>query len=687
MNVLPLMSPALLITYTLFPDVTPATKTERADIPWETLVDNIRKAPTYISKSACPLISMGEYGDARTDKDCLRHAANVQRVFGVELDYDGEQMPIEEAAAILQRATICSVLYTSPSYTVEKPRWRALLPLSEPALPDKRREYVGRANRVLGGIASRESFTLSQSFYLGRVRGADYVVIDTQGRYIDLAADLEPMYHVSGANDGESARDATTDAQLRECFENGAGRYEAMLKLSARWAARGMPADDIESNLLALLGAGHLNHDGIDLRTRARPMADSAVRKFGDSRGAPDTAAAIQPAAAPAQEQPPHPALSSSDPPQSTEETVVRKPMLWRELEEQQPPERIWRLSHWLSIGPTLLAGRGGTGKSLVAQTLATALVLARNYLDEVTEPLKVLAWFCEDDHDELWRRQIAICDYFSVKLSDMEGKLIIEPRLGCENTLFSPVYGTPQWTPLRDELCDQMNDYGADLLIADNTSHLYGCNENSRHEVTTFINGLCGLVNHRPVSQLILSHPAKAGDSEYSGSTAWENAVRMRWFMGSVLPDQEEPEEGAEDPNVRYIAKRKTNYSVKDYRKLVFDMGVFKPEDAPGEVSARYNYALRKEGAESAVLSAVAKFSAQNIRVVDARNSPDSLIAKMRSAKLMQDYGPKEIGDAIAALRLAGRLVEAPVGTNSNRTAKTGLKVASFFAQSGCSK
>lgn len=373
--------------------------------------------------------------------------------------------------------------------------------------------------------------------------------------------------------------------------------------------------------------------------------------------------------------------------PKPTKEVPQRKPMQWAKLEQEHPPERVWRLSHWLSAGPTLFAGRGGTGKSLLAQTLATALVIGQNYLDEVTAPIKVLAWFCEDDHDELWRRQIAICDYFGIRLSDLEGRLVIEPRLGCENTLFAPVYGTPQWTGLRDELREQMNDYGADVLIADNTSQLFGCNENDRHHVTTFINGLCGLVNERPISQLILSHPAKAGDSEFSGSTAWENAVRMRWFMGATLPDQEEPAEEQADPNVRYIAKRKTNYSVKDYRKLIFDMGVFKPENAPGEVSARYNYALRTEGAENAVLAAVAKFTAKNIRVVDARNSPDSLLARMRSSKLMQDYTPKEVVDAIAALRLNGRLIEEQVGLNSNRTAKTGLVVASQRAQSGCSK
>jgi hypothetical protein len=378
-------------------------------------------------------------------------------------------------------------------------------------------------------------------------------------------------------------------------------------------------------------------------------------------------------------------------PPEGEERKAVappaRKPMQWAKLEQQQPPERIWRLSHWLSIGPTLFAGRGGVGKSLVAQTVATALAIQQNYIDEVTSSLKVLAWFCEDDHDELWRRQIAICEYFSIRLSDLEGKLVIEPRLGCENTLFAPVYGTPQWTPLRDELREQMNDYGADLLIADNTSQMFGCNENDRHHVTTFCNGMVGLVPDRPTSQLILSHPAKAGDSEFSGSTAWENAVRMRWFMGATLPDQQEPDEEEANPNVRYLAKRKTNYSVKDYRKLIFDMGVFKPEGEPGDVSARYNYTLRTEGAQSAVLAAVRRFAEKEIRVVDARNSPDSLLARMRSAKLMQDYTPKEIGDAIAALRLNGRLIEKQVGTNANRTPKLSLTVADFRAQSDCTK
>lgn len=274
-----------LVSYTVFREVWPTTKTEHDDVAWAEFVASIRNAREYPSKAHCPLISMAEYGDLRSQKGCIRHAANVRRIFGVELDYDGEQMPIEEGAAILQRANICAVLYTSPSHTAQRPRWRVLLPLSEPATPEKRAEYVGRANRLLGGIASRESFTLSQSFYLGRVRGAEYVVIDTTGRCIDMAAEIEPLYYVGGANDGETRRDATTDEDLRAAFDRGEGRYQAMLKLSARWAARGMPQDDIEAALHGLLDKGDTkNGDGIDLRTRVTPIARSAVLKYGETR-------------------------------------------------------------------------------------------------------------------------------------------------------------------------------------------------------------------------------------------------------------------------------------------------------------------------------------------------------------------------------------------------------------------
>jgi P4 family phage/plasmid primase-like protien len=274
-----------LITYTLFTDVGGATKTERADVPWIELVDKIERAQVYPEKSKCPLISLAEYGQALSEKGSLRHAKNVYRLFGVEVDYDGERISLQEGASRLRAAAINTCLYTSPSHRPDAPRWRVLLPLAEPALPANRATLVGRVNRILGGIASRESFTLSQSFYIGRVDGVVYETAVTCGRCVDEATELEPLFLMGHGDARASKRDLTTDTELRAAFERGEDRYQAMLKLSSRWAARGLEKDDI---VAALEGLFHdrpsVNGYGIDLRERIAGIAESAVSKFGETR-------------------------------------------------------------------------------------------------------------------------------------------------------------------------------------------------------------------------------------------------------------------------------------------------------------------------------------------------------------------------------------------------------------------
>jgi hypothetical protein len=173
-----------------------------------------------------------------------------------------------------------------------------LLPLSEPAAPTDRARFVARANRALLGIATRESFTLSQSFYFGKVRGAKYIVLEAHGRCVDQAVDIEPLFFVGGTSDPKTGRDTRSNQELLQCFERGEGRYEAMLKLTSRWAARGMAYDDIVAALGELLDKGSsLNADGIDLRSRIEPMASSAVRKFGGTVFEPRIGATPEPPA------------------------------------------------------------------------------------------------------------------------------------------------------------------------------------------------------------------------------------------------------------------------------------------------------------------------------------------------------------------------------------------------------
>lgn len=354
-------------------------------------------------------------------------------------------------------------------------------------------------------------------------------------------------------------------------------------------------------------------------------------------------------------------------------QTFVRQPMRWPDLQGKSPPERAWHIDHWLTEGLTLLSGNGGIGKTLLAQTIATALALKRNFVDAVNSEFKVLFWACEDSHDELWRRQVAICRYFDVNLQDLEGKLIIEPRAGQENSLYLPVMGTPTWTPLRKELESQMNDYQANALILDNIGQTYGCSENDRHAVTAFLNGFTAI---SPVT-LLLGHPAKAQGSEFSGSTAWENAVRMRWYLGAQLPDQKQDEDEAEaDQNVRYLAKRKTNYTVKDFRKLVYQNGVFVPERAEemGSFTQRYTFAQRNTEAERTVLRAMNELKAIGMYGRAAHTSPDYLPKKVTQMKLGGDCTERELRDALNRLLLKKQVQEIEVGRLANRQPRMGI-------------
>lgn len=361
----------------------------------------------------------------------------------------------------------------------------------------------------------------------------------------------------------------------------------------------------------------------------------------------------------------------TNETPQEPEPVYVN----WFGLMGQVPPERHWFVDGWLTTGPSLLAGKGGVGKSLLAQTLATALVLGRDYVQAIEEDHRVLLWACEDDQNELWRRQLAICDHFGVNFGPL-GHLMVEPRLGLENTLCSTVYGAATLTPLVQRLREQVNDLQTDVLFLDNVGQCFGANENSRHDVTLFVNALAGLVTDRPFSVIILAHPARSAGSEYAGSAAWENAVRTRWYMGHSLPDQPEPREGGEtDPALRFLCKRKSNYSTSDYVRMFYEGGVFKIQ--PPEADHDGTTLGEREACQQAVLFAVRKAADVGSRVIKARNSPSALLTWMRNLNIGQEFSDKAIMRAVDQLFADGRITEKTVGRYGNRRGATGLVIA----------
>ncbi len=146
-------------------------------------------APT---KAALPWLKLAGFGGHRSANGSLRHGANVLVLSGVEGDYDGETHPPAWAVERLEAAGIRAVVYTSPSHTPDRPRWRVLCPTVDWLPPTRHAELVARVNGLLGGTLARESFTLAQAYYFGHLDGSnDHGAWLIEGtRCVDEADDL-----------------------------------------------------------------------------------------------------------------------------------------------------------------------------------------------------------------------------------------------------------------------------------------------------------------------------------------------------------------------------------------------------------------------------------------------------------------------------------------------------------------
>jgi hypothetical protein len=341
----------------------------------------------------------------------------------------------------------------------------------------------------------------------------------------------------------------------------------------------------------------------------------------------------------------------------------------WGELQNQTPPARKWAIPGWIGMGhATLLVGPGATGKTLLIQQIISCLCLGRSFIGDAPEqPMNCLMWACEDEHDELWRRQIAIAKWLKVDLDEFQGRLHIEPRFGKENTIFGPnEEHKTGWSARLTDISDQAKATNSQIVVLDNVGQIFGGNENSRYDVTRFINGLCGALRGKAV--ILIAHPAKNEGSQYSGSTAWENCVRTRLYLGPQMPDKPQDEDDEQDSTVRYFAKRKTNYSEKDWRVLRFAENLLLPDEINAQGGLIVH--LVKQKAERVVLEAVQQFYNRQIRVVTGRSSPDYLVNKMTDAGITDSVRKQEIISALARLMIDGKIVEIPFGTSSkNRT------------------
>ena len=268
-------------------------------------------------------------------------------------------------------------------------------------------------------------------------------------------------------------------------------------------------------------------------------------------------------------ESPPYVPLSFSEP---------------RELFGKPIPQREWIVEDWLPVGVVSLDyGDGGTGKTLLAQQLMTCTALGLPWCGLQPMQCRSLALFCEDDEDELHRRQHAINGFYGTNFGELEG-MTWASGAGQDNVLIRfDADGTPILTDRFTDLRQQALDFGARLVVVDTAADTFGGNENDRGQVRQFIGtALTRLARDIRGSVLVNAHPSRSGMREGgtmdSGSTGWSNSARSRWAL--TRPEAVEGEQP--DPDERILTLRKANHArIGHMIRLRWRDGVLAPEIA----------------------------------------------------------------------------------------------------------
>lgn len=213
------------------------------------------------------------------------------------------------------------------------------------------------------------------------------------------------------------------------------------------------------------------------------------------------------------------------------------------------PPQK-WLIDGWIPHNEmSLMTGKPGTGKSLLALQLALSAAYGLDWLGHKLErSYKVLYLSCEDDRDEIKRRCRAIgrLPEYAFLEGGVDPKIFRPvPLVGEDNAMVHENKWKLEAGALYLDLNFTLNDLGwfEPLIILDTLSDMYMANENNRAMVNHFVKSYLGRIRTDYQATIVtLAHPAKSEGSDYSGNTAWEGShralMKVSQHESQALPD-----------------------------------------------------------------------------------------------------------------------------------------------------
>lgn len=349
----------------------------------------------------------------------------------------------------------------------------------------------------------------------------------------------------------------------------------------------------------------------------------------------------------------------------------ILNPAQWADADV---PPREWIVRDWLPARQaTYITGAGSSGKSLLAQQLATCVAVGAPCLGLETKQATAIYITCEDDGDELHRRQASICEALGIPLADLSGRLHLVSlvgRIGNELVLFDAT-GSMTTTGAWDSLMATVEATGARFIVLDNVAHLFAGNENFRNQVAAFCGLLNRLASESDAAVLFLGHPNKAG-APYSGSTAWENQIRSRIFLDWPRDGHGE----VEDADCRVLSRGKANYA-RNGDELSFRWhrwAFVRDSDLPADSRAEFAATAQATADNYLFLACLAERTKQR-RAVSEKRSPSfapTVFAKMPESK---HIGKARLEAAMDRLFRIGKIDRCELWIGEDRKPVFGLR------------
>ncbi len=314
----------------------------------------------------------------------------------------------------------------------------------------------------------------------------------------------------------------------------------------------------------------------------------------------------------------------------------------------------------------TLLHGFGGVGKTLLAQQICTAFAVNQPLFGGAVAGGGALLLAGEDDHDELWRRQVDICRRAEVSLNDCAEGLEILAAPHIDITMARTMQGQGVCPlPTFESLRQRIEHLEPALVVLDNAARLFDIDHSSNTEVNRAVSMLRSLCEDFSTSVVLLAHNSKSGD--FFGSVQWENAVRSRLLL----------ERDEQDREIILLKRPKANYaSTDDGLGMRWDRGSFRAE-SPEFLSVVDRIAAdnKAKKAEAAFLAFIDKRNSQGRPVSHSRQAPNYAAKEMLGSPDAGDLTRKQIEQAMERLFGSGTIIAGhPICQGADRHWRKGI-------------